>query len=94
MTTESSEVVRTEAIGQMPAEVEEILSRPLEERDDIIICRNVFKWFGDFCVMNDVSIEGQTRRGDGYLRTFRVRQVDIHQDDQPPGRASTGRHHR
>ena len=62
MTTESSEVVRTEAIGQMPAEVEEILSRPLEERDDIIICRNVYKWFGDFCVMNDVSIE--VKRGE------------------------------
>ena len=62
MTTESSEVVRTDAIGQMPAEVEEILSRPLEERDDIIICRNVYKWFGDFCVMNDVSIE--VKRGE------------------------------
>ena len=62
MTTESSEVVRTEAFGQMPAEVNEILERPLDERDDIIICRNVYKWFGDFCVMNDVSIE--VKRGE------------------------------
>lgn len=62
MTTESSEVLANDAFGQMPDEVNEILARPLAERDDIIVCRNVFKWFGDFCVMNDVSIE--VKRGE------------------------------
>ena len=40
----------------------EILSRPLEERDDIIICENVFKWFGNFCAVRDVSIN--VKRGE------------------------------
>lgn len=62
MTTESSEVLANDAFGQMPDEVNEILARPLSERDDIIVCRNVYKWFGDFCVMNDVSIE--VKRGE------------------------------
>ena len=40
----------------------EILSRPLEQRDDIIICENVFKWFGNFCAVRDVSIN--VKRGE------------------------------
>ena len=48
--------------GQQPDEVREILALPLEQRDDIIVCRNVFKWFGDFCVLNDVTID--VKRGE------------------------------
>ena len=35
---------------------------PLEERDDIIVCENVFKWFGNFCAINDVSMS--VKRGE------------------------------
>ncbi len=40
----------------------ELLTRPLAERDDIITCENVFKWFGSFCAIRDVSIE--VKRGE------------------------------
>lgn len=62
MTMETTEVQPHDTFGQMPEELNEILARPLQERDDIIVCRNVYKWFGDFCVMNDVSIE--VKRGE------------------------------
>ncbi len=35
---------------------DEILELPLDERDDIIVCKNVYKWFGDFAAVRDVSI--------------------------------------
>ncbi len=40
----------------------EYLSMPLEERDDIIVCENVHKWFGDFCAVRDVSMS--VKRGE------------------------------
>ncbi len=40
----------------------EYLSMPLEERDDIIVCENVHKWFGDFCAVRDVTIS--VKRGE------------------------------
>ena len=36
--------------------------RPMEERDNIIVCENVFKWFGNFCAINDVSMS--VKRGE------------------------------
>ena len=38
------------------------LSMPLEERDDIIVCENVHKWFGDFCAVRDVTMS--VKRGE------------------------------
>jgi general L-amino acid transport system ATP-binding protein len=29
---------------------------PLEQRDDIIVCKNIHKWFGDLHVLKDVSV--------------------------------------
>ena len=40
----------------------EYLSMPLEERDDIIVCENVHKWFGDFCAVRDVTMS--VKRGE------------------------------
>ncbi len=40
----------------MPEDKEGILALPLEQRDDIIVCENVHKWFGDFCAVRDVSM--------------------------------------
>ena len=40
----------------------EIRNVPLEERDDIIVCEKVFKWFGEFCAVNDVSMS--VKRGE------------------------------
>ncbi len=34
-----------------------ILSVPLEQRDNIIVCQNVYKWFGSFCAVRDVSMD-------------------------------------
>ena len=50
-----------EAIG-IPADKAEILARPLAERDDIVICENVHKWFDDFCAVRDVSMS--VKRGE------------------------------
>ncbi len=47
---------------EIPADKEAILARPLEERDDIIICENVYKWFDDFCAVRDVSL--RVKRGE------------------------------
>ena len=47
---------------EIPADKEAILARPLEERDDIIICENVHKWFDDFCAVRDVSL--RVKRGE------------------------------
>ncbi len=38
------------------------LSMPLEERDDIIVCENVHKWFGEFCAVRDVTMS--VKRGE------------------------------
>ncbi len=35
---------------------EAILALPLDQRDDIIICEGVYKWFGNFCVIRDVNL--------------------------------------
>ncbi len=56
---ETNMVEETVAI---PAERQEILSRPLAERDDIIICENVHKWFDNFCAVRDVSL--RVKRGE------------------------------
>ena len=40
----------------MPEDKEGILALPLEQRDDIIVCENVHKWFGEFCAVRDVSM--------------------------------------
>ena len=37
-------------------------SMPLEERDDIIVCENVHKWFGEFCAVRDVTMS--VKRGE------------------------------
>ncbi len=41
---------------------EEILALPMEERDDIIICENIYKWYGNFCAIQDVSMK--VKRGE------------------------------
>ena len=40
----------------------DIRNVPLMERDDIIVCENVFKWFGNFCAINDVTMS--VKRGE------------------------------
>ena len=63
MTTVATQESSTDTFGHLTDEqVQDVLAKPIEERDDIIICRNVYKWFGDFCVINDVSIE--VKRGE------------------------------
>ena len=63
MTTAATQESSTDTFGHLTDEqVQDVLAKPIEERDDIIICRNVYKWFGDFCVINDVSIE--VKRGE------------------------------
>ena len=47
---------------EIPADKAEILARPLEERDDIVVCENVHKWFDDFCAVRDVSM--RVKRGE------------------------------
>ena len=51
-----------QAAVDIPADKAEILARPLEERDDIVVCENVHKWFGDFCAVRDVSM--RVKRGE------------------------------
>ena len=41
---------------------EAILALPLEQRDDIIVCENVYKWFGNFCAVRDLSLN--VKRGE------------------------------
>ena len=41
---------------------EELLALPLDQRDDIIVYENVFKWFGAFCAIRDVSM--RVKRGE------------------------------
>ena len=48
--------------AETPADKAEILARPLAERDDIIVCENVHKWFGNFCAVRDVSM--RVKRGE------------------------------
>ena len=50
------------SLSRFPRTRREILARPLEERDDIVICENVHKWFGDFCAVRDVSM--RVKRGE------------------------------
>ena len=56
---------------------------PLEDRDDIIVCENVYKWFGSFCAVNDVSMK--VKRGEVVVifGPSGIRQIDIHPHDQP-----------
>ena len=51
-----------QAAVDIPEDKAEILARPLEERDDIVVCENVHKWFGDFCAVRDVSM--RVKRGE------------------------------
>ncbi|MCY4112062.1 MAG: ATP-binding cassette domain-containing protein, partial [Chloroflexi bacterium] len=46
----------------MPEDKAAILELPLEQRDDIIVCEGVHKWFGDFCAVRDVSM--RVKRGE------------------------------
>ncbi len=39
-----------------------ILALPIDQRDDIVVCEGVFKWFGNFCVIRDVSLN--VKRGE------------------------------
>ena len=41
---------------------EATLSLPLDQRDDIIVCEGVYKWFGNFCVIRDVNLN--VKRGE------------------------------
>ena len=41
---------------------DDILALPVEQRDDIIVYENVYKWFGNFCVIRDVNI--RVKRGE------------------------------
>ena len=45
-----------------PNSKEAMLALPLDQRDDIIVCENVFKWFGNFCAVRDVSM--RVKRGE------------------------------
>ncbi len=41
---------------------DDILALPVDQRDDIIVYENVYKWFGNFCVIRDVNI--RVKRGE------------------------------
>lgn len=63
MTTVANEESTVATFGHLSDEqVQDVLAKPLEQRDDIIVCRDVYKWYGDFCVINDVSID--VKRGE------------------------------
>ena len=63
MTTTNSNDTSTHANTETTAmDKADILSVPIEQRDDIIICENVFKWFGNFCAIQDISIK--VKRGE------------------------------
>ena len=57
-----AETNQTNGSTDMPADNAAILELPLEQRDDIIVCENVHKWFGDFCAVRDVSM--RVKRGE------------------------------
>ena len=52
----------SQSLAQISADKEAIMALPLEERDDIIICENVHKWFGSFCAVRDISLN--VKRGE------------------------------
>ena len=52
----------TDAQSNQEKDKDAILALPLEQRDDIIVCENVYKWFGNFCAIRDVSLN--VKRGE------------------------------
>ena len=52
----------TDAQATQEKDKEAILALPLDQRDDIIVCENVYKWFGNFCAVRDVSLN--VKRGE------------------------------
>ena len=52
----------TDAQATREKDKEAILALPLDQRDDIIVCENVYKWFGNFCAVRDVSLN--VKRGE------------------------------
>ena len=52
----------TDAQAAREKDKEAILALPLDQRDDIIVCENVYKWFGNFCAVRDVSLN--VKRGE------------------------------
>ena len=57
-----AETSQTNGSTGMPEDNAAILELPLEQRDDIIVCESVHKWFGDFCAVRDVSM--RVKRGE------------------------------
>ncbi len=57
-----AETSQTNGSTGMPEDNAAILELPLEQRDDIIVCEGVHKWFGDFCAVRDVSM--RVKRGE------------------------------
>jgi len=51
-----AETNQTNGSTDMPDDKAAILELPLEQRDDIIVCENVHKWFGDFCAVRPKSL--------------------------------------
>ena len=60
----------------MPEDKEGILALPLEQRDDIIVCENVHKWFGEFCAVRDVSMT--VKRGESSSSSARRGRANPH----------------
>ena len=52
----------TDAQSNQEKDKDAILALPLEQRDDIIVCENVYKWFGNFCAIRNVSLN--VKRGE------------------------------
>ncbi len=48
--------------GAQALDMDAVTRLPLEQRDDIIVCEHVHKWFGDFCAVRDVSM--RVKRGE------------------------------
>ena len=66
----------------------------VEAADDIIVCRDVNKWFGEFHVLTGVTTSVKRGEKVGSPGPFRLGQIDVYPGNKSAGGAPDRRHNR